>query len=88
MSRKTILSILLNVTFVLTIFAVRYYFVKQEYDFLKNDSKRQEILIVENENSIDSLSAVTRRLQIDSDTQSRKLKKFSQDLYKIVKWSK
>ena len=36
MSRKTILSILLNVTFVLTIFAVRYYFVKQEYDFLKN----------------------------------------------------
>ncbi len=88
MSRKTILSILLNVTFVLTIFAVRYYFVKQEYDFLKNDSERQEILIVENENSIDSLSAVTRRLQIDSDTQSRQLKKFSQDLYKIVKWSK
>ena len=88
MSRKTILSILLNVTFVLTIFAVRYFFVKQEYDFLKNDSKRQEILIVENENSIDSLSAVTRRLQIDSDTQSRQLKKFSQDLYKIVKWSK
>ena len=35
MSRKTILSILLNVTFVLTIFAVRYYFVKQEYDFLE-----------------------------------------------------
>ena len=88
MSKKTLLSILLNVTFVLTIFAVRYYFVKQEYDFLKNDSERQELLIVENENSIDSLSAVTRRLQIDSDTQTKQLKKLNgvkntNNVYKI-----
>ncbi len=88
MKKKTLLSILLNVSFILSIFAVRYYFVKQEYDFLKDDSKRQELLIVENENSIDSLSSITRRLQIDSDEQGKQIKKFSKDLYDIVRWSK
>ena len=71
MKRETILSILLNVTFVMCIFAVRYFYVKKEYKFLKNDSQRQETLIVENEVKIDSLSAVTRRLQIDNDTQDK-----------------
>jgi len=88
MTRKTLLGILLNVAFILSIFTVRYFTVKKEYDFLKNDSQRQEQLIVANENSIDSLSAVTRRLQIDSDTQDKRIKKFSTDLYEIVKWSK
>ena len=88
MKRKTLLGILLNVAFILSIFTVRYFTVKKEYDFLKNDSQRQEQLIVANENSIDSLSAVTRRLQIDSDIQSKQVKKFSKDLYDIVRWSK
>ena len=88
MTRKTLLGILLNVAFILSIFTVRYFTVKKEYDFLKNDSQRQEQLIVANENSIDSLSAVTRRLQIDSDIQSKQVKKFSKDLYDIVRWSK
>ena len=69
MKRETILSILLNVTFVMCIFAVRYFYVKKEYKFLKNDSQRQETLIVANEIKIDSLSAVTRRLQIDNDNE-------------------
>ena len=88
MKRETILSILLNVTFVMCIFAVRYFYVKKEYNFLKSDSERQETLIVANEVKIDSLSSITRRLQIDNDTQDKQLKKFSTDLYKIVKWSK
>ena len=88
MKRETILSILLNVTFVMCIFAVRYFYVKKEYNFLKNDSQRQEKLIVKNEVKIDSLSAVTRRLQIDNDTQDKKIKKYSTDLYEIVRWSK
>ena len=88
MKRETILSILLNVTFVMCIFAVRYFYVKKEYNFLKNDSQRQETLIVENEVKIDSLSAVTRRLQIDNDTQDKQIKKYSTDLYEIVRWSK
>ena len=45
-------------------------------------------MIIANENSIDSLSSVTRRLQIDNDTQDKKIKKYSTDLYEIVRWSK
>ena len=88
MKRETILSILLNVTFVMCIFAVRYFYVKKEYKFLKNDSQRQEKLIVANEIKIDSLSSVTRRLQINNDTQDKNIKRYSTDLYEIVKWSK
>ena len=88
MKRETILSILLNVTFVMCIFAVRYFYVKKEYKFLKNDSQRQENLIVANEIKIDSLSSVTRRLQINNDTQDKNIKRYSTDLYEIVKWSK
>ena len=85
MKRETILSILLNVTFIMCIFAVRYFYVKKEYKFLKNDSQRQETLIVANEIKIDSLSAVTRRLQIDNDSQDQKIKRYSTDLYEIVR---
>ena len=88
MKRETILSILLNVTFVMCIFAVRYFYVKKEYKFLKNHSQRQENLIVANEIKIDSLSSVTRRLQINNDTQDKNIKRYSTDLYEIVKWSK
>jgi hypothetical protein len=88
MTKSTLLGILLNVSFILSIFTVRYFTVKKEYDFLKNDSTRQEQLIVANESSIDSLSAVTRRLQIDNDTQEKQIKKYSADLYEIIRWSK
>jgi hypothetical protein len=88
MTKSTLLGIGLNVIFVLSIFTIRYYYAKQEYDFLKNDSTRQEQLIAKNESSIDSISTVTRRLQIDSDTQEQQLKRLSTDLYDIVRWSK
>ena len=88
MTKSTLLGIALNVIFVLSIFAIRYKYAKQEYDFLKEDSTRQEQLIVKNESSIDSISTVTRRLQIDNDTQEQQLKRLSKDLYDIVRWSK
>ena len=88
MKKTTTLGILLNIACVTSIFTVRYFTVKEEYDFLKNDSERQEQLIVANESSIDSLSAVTRRLQIDNDTQQKQIKKYSTDLYEIIRWSK
>ena len=78
----------INLITVLTIVGVRYFYAKQEVDFLKNDSARQEQLIVKNESSIDSISTVTRRLQIDNDTQEQQLKRLSKDLYDIVRWSK
>ena len=88
MTKSTLLGIALNVIFVLSIFTIRYYYAKQEYDFLKNDSTRQEQLIAKNETSIDSISTITRRLQIDSDTQDQILERLSRDLYDIVRWSK
>ena len=88
MTKSTLLGIALNVIFVLSIFTVRYYYAKQEMDFLLKDSERQEQLINANEVSIDSLSTVTRRLQIDNDTQKKQIKKYSTDLYEIIRWSK
>ena len=88
MKKTTLIGIALNVTFVLSIFTIRYYYAKQEMDFLLEDSERQEQLIVKNESSIDSISTVTRRLQIDNDTQEQQLKRLSKDLYDIVRWSK
>ena len=88
MTKSTLLGIALNIIFVLSIFTIRYYYAKQEMDFLLADSERQEQLISDNESSIDSLSAVTRRLQIDNDTQDKQIKKYSTDLYEIIRWSK
>tara|TARA_B100001173_G_scaffold227670_1_gene197679 strand:- start:306 stop:1028 length:723 start_codon:yes stop_codon:yes gene_type:complete len=89
MKKSYIIGInLINLITVLTIVGVRYFYAKQEVDFLKNDSARQEQLIVKNESSIDSISTVTRRLQIDNDTQEQQLKRLSKDLYDIVRWSK
>ena len=89
MKKSYIIGInLINLITVLTIIGVRYFYAKQEVDFLKNDSARQEQLIVKNESSIDSISTVTRRLQIDNDTQEQQLKRLSKDLYDIVRWSK
>ena len=88
MTKSTLLGIGLNVIFVLSIFTIRYYYAKQEYDFLKNDSTRQEQLISSNEAAIDSLSLLTTKLQIDNDTQEKQIKKYSTDLYEIIRWSK
>jgi hypothetical protein len=79
---------LINIITVLTIIGVRYFYAKQEVDFLQNDSARQEQLIVTNESSIDSLSNITKKLQKDNDTLDEKIKKYSTDLYDIVRWSK
>jgi hypothetical protein len=88
MKKDTLIGIALNVIFVLSIFTIRYLYAKKEYDFLKNDSIRQEQLISSNEAAIDSLSLLTTKLQIDNDTQEKQIKKYSTDLYEIIRWSK
>ena len=88
MRKDTLLGIALNVIFVLSIFTIRYKYVKQEYNFLKNDSIRQEQLISTNKSSIDSLSQLTTKLQIVNETQDNQIKKYSTDLYEIIRWTK
>ena len=63
MKRETILSILLNVAFVLCVFGIRYFYVKKEYNFLKDDSQRQEILI-ENLQSLNFLLHFQNQLDL------------------------
>jgi hypothetical protein len=87
MTKDTLLGIALNVIFVVSIFTVRYIYVKKEYDYLKNDSIKQEQLINANEVSIDSLTLLTTKLQIVNDTQESQINKLSKDLYDLVRWS-
>ena len=87
MTKDTLLGIALNVIFVVSIFTVRYIYVKKEYDFLKLDSARQEQLINANEVFIDSLALLTTKLQIVNDTQESQINKLSKDLYDLIRWS-
>ena len=89
MKKSYIIGInLINLITVLTIIGVRYFYAKQEVDFLKNDSARQDVMIQNNESYIDSLSQITSKLQKDNKKQDDRIKKYSTDLYEIVKWSK
>ena len=88
MKKDTLLGIALNVIFVLSIFSIRYYYAKQEMDFLVKDSVRQDEIIKVNETAIDSLAQITTKLQIVNETQDRQIKKYSTELYDIIRWSK
>jgi len=88
MKKETLLGIALNVIFVLSIFSIRYYYAKQEMDFLVKDSVRQDEIIKVNETAIDSLARITTKLQIVNDTQDKQIKRVSTDLYEIIRWSK
>ena len=88
MKKETLLGIALNVIFVLSIFSIRYYYAKQEMDFLVNDSVRQDEIIEVNKLAIDSLALLITKLQIDNETQDKQIKKYSTDLYEIIRWSK
>jgi len=82
---KSSVLVILSIT---SIVGIEWYHNKKEMAIIVDDNIRQEKLINSNEVSIDSLSIVTRRLQIDNDTQDAKIKKVSTDLYDIVRWSK
>ena len=51
--RELILGGALNIIFVLSIIGIRTYFAKEEMDFLRDDSNRQEELIGDNKKNIE-----------------------------------
>ena len=53
--RELLIGSLLNLTFILVIVGTRYFYAKQEMDFLLEDSARQDILIEELRDSVDVL---------------------------------
>ena len=62
MKKEFIIGVLLNIATVLAVVGVRYYYAKQEMDFLKEDSERQEVLIKDNEFTIDTLKTEVAKL--------------------------
>lgn len=56
MNREFLIGAILNIVFVLVVVGTRYYYAKQEMDFLIEDSARQDILIEELQDSVDVLT--------------------------------
>jgi len=56
MNREFLIGAILNIGFVLVVVGTRYYYAKQEMDFLIEDSARQDILIEELQDSVDVLT--------------------------------
>ena len=62
MTKDNLKSILLNVTFILSIFAVEFFVTKSERDSLVKDNLIQNELISENKNTIDTLKMEVAKL--------------------------
>ena len=60
MTKDNLKSILLNVTFILSIFAVEFFVTKSERDSLVKDNLIQNELISENKSTIDTLKMEVR----------------------------
>ena len=54
-NREILIGAILNIVFVLVVVGTRYYYAKQEMDFLIEDSARQDILIEELQDSVEVL---------------------------------
>ena len=63
--RELLIGSLLNLTFILVIVGTRYFYAKQEMDFLKDDSLRQDILIEELRDSVEVLKIQNDKILID-----------------------
>jgi len=65
MNREFLIGAILNIVFVLVIVGTRYYYAKQEMDFLIEDSARQDILIEELRDSVDVLKVQNDEILTD-----------------------
>ncbi len=80
--RELLIGSLLNLIFILVIVGTRYFYAKQEMDFLREDSVRQDNLIEELRDSVDVLKLQNDKILIDLHNhdktrgiENRKLKK-------------
>ena len=81
--RELILGLLLNGIFICVIVGTRYYYAKQEMDFLKDNSKRQDELIIENTNDIDTnRTNINEIAQLDVD-QYNKISELTQEIQNL-----
>ena len=88
MKREFIIGVLLNIATVLAVVGVRYYYAKQEMDFLKEDSERQEVLIQDNEFTIDTLKTEVAKLNKYSIKLVNEIQDIKTNYYERVRWEK
>ena len=79
---------MLNIATVLAVVGVRYYYAKQEMDFLKEDSFRQEQLIQENEYTIDTLKTEVVKLNNHGVKLVNEIQDIKTNYYERVRWEK
>jgi len=85
--RDTILGVVINILIVLAVVGIRYYYAKQEMDFLTKDSSRQEELITVNKVEIDTLNQEVEYLRELSNDQHNELQDLQVKYYEQVKWN-
>ena len=85
--KDTILGVVINILIVLAVVGTRYYYAKQEMDFLTKDSDRQEELITVNKVDIDTLNQEVDYLRELSNDQHNELQDLQVKYYEQVKWN-
>lgn len=88
MKKEFIIGVLLNIATILTVVGVRYYYAKQEMDFLREDSVRQEQLIQENEYTIDTLKTEVVKLNNHGVKLVNEIQDIKTNYYERVRWEK
>ena len=88
MKKEFIIGVLLNIATVLAVVGVRYYYAKQEMDFLREDSVRQEQLIQENEYTIDTLKTEVVKLNNHGIKLVNEIQDIKTNYYERVRWEK
>ena len=88
MKKEFIIGVLLNIATILTVVGVRYYYAKQEMDFLREDSVRQEQLIQENEYTIDTLKTEVVKLNNHGIKLVNEIQDIKTNYYERVRWEK
>ena len=88
MTKDNLKSILLNVTFILSIFAVEFFVTKSERDSLVKDNLIQNELISENKNTIDTLKMEVAKLNKYSAKLINEVSNVKTKYYERTTWEK
>ena len=88
MTKDNLKSILLNVTFILSIFAVEFFVTKSERDSLVKDNLIQNELISENKNTIDTLKMEVAKLNNYSVKLINEVSNVKTKYYERTTWEK
>ena len=85
--KDTIFGIVINIIILLAVVGARYYYAKQEMDFLRGDSDRQEELITVNKIEIDTLNQEVEYLRTLTNDQHNEIDDLKVKYYEQLKWN-